>query len=75
MQKKIKRINELAAKAKSADGLTEAELQEQKELRTAYLKEFRGHVEAHLHTITVVDAKGTDITPQKLRDSKKKIKN
>ena len=38
---KIDRINALAAKAKTKDGLTPAELAEQKALREEYLTEYR----------------------------------
>ena len=38
---KIDRINALAAKAKTAEGLTPAELAEQKALREEYLTEYR----------------------------------
>ena len=39
-KEKVARINELARKKKTV-GLTEAELQEQAELRAEYLKDFR----------------------------------
>ena len=71
----IKRINELAAKAKSEIGLTEAELEERAELRQEYLRRFRSQFETQLHHVTVVDPKGNDITPQKLRQSKRRMKN
>ena len=38
----LDRINELARKAKTAEGLTDAEKSEQKELRKEYIKQFRG---------------------------------
>ena len=38
---KIDRINELFAKSKTAEGLTEAEKAEQKALREEYLAEYR----------------------------------
>lgn len=72
---KMKRINELSAKAKTEQGLTETEKAEQAELRKEYLKTFRGNLEGHLHTIKVIDPKGNDVTPQKLKDSKNKMKN
>ncbi len=54
MQEMIKRINELAAKKRSA-GLTLEEEIEQKELYRMYLNNIRGQVKAHLDNITVVD--------------------
>ena len=56
MEKLLNRINELARKAKTADGLTETEKIEQKELRQ--------------HS-KVVDPKGNDITPKKLVEAQK----
>lgn len=69
--KLIARINELAKKKK--DGIiTPAELKEQKKLREEYLKAFRNGFKQQLMGIKVVDAKGNDITPQKLKDEKLK---
>lgn len=70
-QKLIARINELAKKKK--DGIiTPAELKEQKKLREEYLKAFRNGFKQQLMGIKVVDAKGNDITPQKLKNEKLK---
>ena len=54
----IERINELARK-KKAEGLTEAELAEQAELRAQYLREFRENMEATLKAVRVEQADGT----------------
>lgn len=48
----LKRINELAAKAKSV-GLTPEEEEERRVLREAYLKEFRAGVKGILDNTTV----------------------
>ncbi len=49
-----KRINELARKAK-AEGLTDAEKEEQKVLRREWLKKFRENFRAQLDNIEIVD--------------------
>lgn len=67
---KMARINELAKKAKTI-GLTEAEKAEQAELRTEYVRAFRQAMVDTLHSVTVIDANGNDVTPQKLKESKK----
>ncbi|MBR3995712.1 MAG: DUF896 domain-containing protein [Clostridia bacterium] len=41
IKEKIDRINELAKKSKSGQGLTEEEKAEQKELRDEYIREYR----------------------------------
>ena len=50
----IERINELAHKKKK-EGLTEAELAEQKELYKRYLANIRGQLKAQLDNIEVED--------------------
>ena len=50
----IERINELAHKKKK-EGLTEAELAEQKELYKRYLANIRGQLKAQQANIEVVD--------------------
>ncbi|MFX3624719.1 MAG: DUF896 domain-containing protein [Ectobacillus sp.] len=65
-KEKLDRINALANKAKTT-GLTKEELQEQKVLRQEYLKAFRGNFLTHLKSVKVVDDKGNDITPAKLK--------
>ncbi|OXM87914.1 DUF896 domain-containing protein [Paenibacillus rigui] len=50
----IKRINELARKAKSV-GLTEAELDERNELRKRYIEAFKSSLRNQLDNIKFVD--------------------
>ncbi len=53
----IKRINELARKAKTV-GLTQDEADEQQRLRREYLAAFREGVKQKLDSIIIVDEKG-----------------
>lgn len=53
----IKRINELARKAKTV-GLTQDEADEQQRLRREYLAAFRESVKQKLDSIIIVDEKG-----------------
>ena len=62
----IVRINELAKKKKDGT-ISEAELEEQKDL-----KAFRSGFKQQLMGVKVVDEEGNDITPQKLKDEKLK---
>lgn len=70
-EKLIKRINELAKKKKDGT-ITEGELVEQQKLRQEYLKQFRAGFKNQLLSIKVVDEKGNDVTPQKLKNEKLK---
>lgn len=56
-KKMIERINELARK-KKAEGLTEAETAEQKELYKVYLAEIRGQFSQTLDNVSVKEADG-----------------
>ncbi|WP_010282226.1 DUF896 domain-containing protein [Bacillus timonensis] len=68
---KLDRINILAKKAKTV-GLTDKEKEEQKELRQEYLHVFRNSMTNTLHSVKVIDPEGNDVTPEKLKDSKRK---
>ncbi len=57
-QKKIDRINFLAQKSKTPEGLTEAEKAEQSALRQEYLQGFRRNLHAQLDNIYLVDGQG-----------------
>lgn len=67
---KIKRINDLAKKAKTS-GLTESEKKEQQQLRAQYLANIRNAFKNQLHSLKVIDEAGNDVTPEKLKRAKK----
>ena len=60
LDEKIRRINELAKKAKTPEGLTEAEKAEQQRLRAEYLAEWRLGVIQTLDNTYVVDEQGNE---------------
>jgi len=68
---KIDRINELSKKSK-AKGLTEKEKTEQQALRKEYLQAFRSSMKSTLKGVTVVDPNGNDVTPQKIKNERRK---
>lgn len=51
--------------------LTDAEKQEQKELREEYIERFRGGMRNHIEGMKVVDNDGNDVTPDKLKEIQK----
>lgn len=57
-QKKIDRINELARKSRTPEGLTEDEKAEQKTLREEYVLSFRRSLVGTLENTYIVDAGG-----------------
>ena len=57
-QKKIDRINELAKKAKTPEGLTAEELEERAALRQEYLNSVMGSLRRELDNTYIVDEKG-----------------
>ena len=57
-QKQIDRINELARKAKSPEGLTEWEVAERAALRREYIDAVLGSLKGHLENTYIVDEKG-----------------
>jgi len=66
VEKLLKRINELANKAKTV-GLTEEELKERDALRAEYLRLFRQGMRNQLESITLVDENGNT---RKLKSNK-----
>ncbi|MDE7301739.1 MAG: DUF896 domain-containing protein [Oscillospiraceae bacterium] len=54
-KEKIDRINELARKSRTAEGLTEAEKAEQAALRQEYRDGVKANLEGQLKNIEVVD--------------------
>lgn len=56
-EKEIARINALARKSK-AEGLTEAEQKEQKELREKYIEAIRMNLRGQLNNIDVINKNG-----------------
>ena len=60
-KEKLDRINELAKKKKT----------EQQTLRQEYITAFRGGMKHHIEGMKVVDPKGNDVTPEKLKQIQK----
>lgn len=58
-EKKIKRINELAKKAKSPQGLTPEEMVERDLLRQEYVAAYRENLVAQLENTVIVEPDGT----------------
>jgi len=70
-KEKIDRINQLAKKSKKI-GLTETEKKEQHQLRQEYLKSFRSSFTNQIKSMKVIDPEGKDVTPEKVKQMKKK---
>ncbi|MDW0109144.1 DUF896 domain-containing protein [Sporosarcina aquimarina] len=68
---KMKRINELAKKAKTS-GLSIEEAKEQSQLRSEYLKTFRSTMRDTIESVKVIDPDGNDVTPEKVKDAQNK---
>ncbi|AIG65702.1 hypothetical protein WS105_0827 [Weissella ceti] len=62
------RINELAAKAKTAEGLTTEEEAERAELRAEFLANFRKAFRSQVEMLQVFDDDGNEVTPEKVRE-------
>ena len=59
MKEVIKRINELAAKAKTAEGLNAEELAERDKLRRIYIDSYKASLVGHLENTSIVYPDGT----------------
>lgn len=70
-KEKLARINELAKKSKTTEGLTTVEKEEQAILREEYIERFRGGMRNHIEGMKVVDTEGNDVTPDKLKEIQK----
>ena len=70
-EKTLERINELYHKSK-AEGLTDAELAEQKQLRAEYVKAFRENLRGQLESIKIKNPDGSLIDVKARHDEKMK---
>lgn len=64
-QAQIDRINALARKAKTSEGLTDEERDEQKMLRELYIASFRESLVANLENTYIIDEHGNKRKVQK----------
>ena len=71
-EEKIKRINELAHKSKSPEGLTEEEKQEQAILRQEYINSFKASLIGQLENTYIVRPDGSK---ERLERKNKKWEN
>ena len=71
-QEQINRINELAKKSKTTEGLTPEEKEEQAVLRRAYIDSFKASLVANLENTYIVDEKGIKTKVKRNPDYKKK---
>lgn len=62
---KIDRINELARKQKTEEGLTDAERAEQQQLRSEYIHSVKRNLSLQLENTVILDEKGNKRKVQK----------
>ena len=74
-QEKIDRINFLARKAKSPEGLTDEEKSERDALRREYVDEFKNNLVSQLENTYYIDEKGFKRKVEKKKDGKGKADN
>jgi len=67
-QSKLDRINELARKAKTPEGLTEAEKDEQRILRQEYINSYKANLIAQLENTYIVQPDGTKRKLERRKD-------
>ncbi|ATG97404.1 DUF896 domain-containing protein [Mesoplasma lactucae] len=70
----VKEINKLTKMTKNGETLTPEQKAYQKQLRDKFINNFREGLRTQLQSVKVVDEKGNDVTPQKLKDEKEKKK-
>jgi uncharacterized protein YnzC (UPF0291/DUF896 family) len=68
-QKRIERISELSRKARTPEGLTEAEQLERAALRQEYIRAMVGDLENQLNHTVIVDECGNRRKLQKKKDT------
>ena len=73
-EKMIARINELARKSKT-EGLNEAEMKEQAQLRKEYIEAFRRNLRGQLDNIDIKEADGSITNLGEIYGNKIKIGN
>ncbi len=66
----IRRINELARKAKSPAGLTKEEAEEREALRKDYIRAFRENLRSQLERIDIQNEDGTVTSVKERHDQK-----
>ena len=64
-QESLERINQLARKAKTPEGLTEEEKAEQAALRKEYIAAFRASLEQQLQGVYRIDENSKKVPPKK----------
>jgi uncharacterized protein YnzC (UPF0291/DUF896 family) len=69
-EKKIARINALAKKARTPEGLTPAEKEEQNALRTEYRQSVVGNLKGQLNNTVVIRPDGSSYRPADKKKSK-----
>lgn len=67
----LKKINELAHKAKNGT-ITKEEEDQQSQLRKEYLKNFRAAFQSQIEMLQVYDKDGKEVTPEKVREIQRK---